>query len=282
MGKPKDSGRIDLRQVFHRVQEQMLANMAVSAVYEHPLSCGVSSERHWINLFNRYLPQRYRATSGFIVDADGQRSRQIDLVIYDHFYSPLLFHDDSEPYIPAESVYAVFEVKRILYHKWILDAGRKAASVRRLRRTSVPLVWANGGETRRGLTPGGAIRSSVAKVRAAPCAPSAGSPYPSKPPFPILAGVLGLEGDWKGTFRERMSTILSRLPPEHHLDLGCSLRQGAFETTAQKGGFAVHFSEPEEGLIYFVLRLLHRLQRLGAAPAIDLADYARALRSCES
>src|SRR5579863_6415001 len=99
MSKPKDSGRIDLRQVFHRVQEQMLANMAVSAVYEHPLSCGIATERHWINLFNRYLPQRYRATSGFVVDADGQRSRQIDLVIYDHFYSPLLFHDDSEPYI---------------------------------------------------------------------------------------------------------------------------------------------------------------------------------------
>jgi uncharacterized protein DUF6602 len=132
--------------------------------------CGVASEPHWINLFNRYLPQRYRATSGFIVDADGQRSRQIDLVIYDHFYSPLLFHDVSEPYIPAESVYAVFEVKRILYRKWILDAGRKAASVRRLRRTSAPLVWTNGRETRSGLAPGGAIRSSVAEAR------SAGSP----------------------------------------------------------------------------------------------------------
>src|SRR5690349_6591313 len=122
------TGHINLREVFHRVQEQMLANMEVSAVFEHPLSCGLASEKHWINLFNRYLPQRYRATSGFVVDADGQRSRQIDLVVYDRFYSPLLFHDDSEPHIPAESVYAVFEVKRQLSAKLIGDAGCKAAS----------------------------------------------------------------------------------------------------------------------------------------------------------
>jgi hypothetical protein len=79
-----------------------------------------------------------------------------------------------------------------------------------------------------------------------------------------------------------MSTILGGMPPEQHLDLGCSLRQGAFEATAQEGGLVLHFSEPEEGLIYFVLRLLHRLQQLGAAPAIDLAECAHALRSCES
>jgi hypothetical protein len=64
------------------------------------------------------------------------------------------------------------------------------------------------------------------------------------------------------------------MPPEEHLDLGCSLRQGAFELSNS----SIHFSVPEESLIYFVLRFLQRLQQLGAAPAIDLAEYARHLK----
>src|SRR5258708_4616753 len=161
MGKHKDSGRIDLHRVFLRVQDQMLANLSTSDVFEHPTACGAATERHWIQLFNRYLPQRYRATSAFIIDADGRRSRQIDIAVYDRFYSPMLFHDDSGPHVPAESVYAVFEVKQTLCAKWIADAGRKAASVRCLRRTSAPLL-------------------------------SAGPLLPPKPPFPILAGILSL------------------------------------------------------------------------------------------
>ncbi len=243
MGKHKDSGRIDLHRIFLRVQQQMLANLSASEVFEHPTACGAATERHWIDLLNRYLPQRYRATSAFIVDADGRRSRQIDIAVYDHFYSPLLFHHDSGPHVPAESVYAVFEVKQTLCAKWIVDAGRKAASVRSLRRTSAPLL-------------------------------SAGSLYPPKPPFPILAGILSLDAVWAGPFPDRVSALLRRMPPQERLDLGCSLRQGGFEYSNS----AIHFSAPEESLIYFVLRLLQRLQQLGAAPAIDLAEYARHLK----
>src|SRR5262245_57479394 len=96
--------RMDLRQVFLRVQEQMLADLAASKVFEHPTACGSATERRWIDLFNRYLPQRYRSTSAFVIDADGHRSRQIDIAIYDRFYSPLFFDDAAQPYIPAESV----------------------------------------------------------------------------------------------------------------------------------------------------------------------------------
>ena len=234
MPKPKDSGRIDLRQLFLRVQDQMLANLAASTVFEHPTACGAATEQHWILLFNRYLPQRYRATSAFIIDADGRRSRQIDIAIYDRFYSPLFFHDEGQPHIPAESVYAVFEVKQTLTSKWIIDAGLKAASVRRLRRTSVPV-------------------------------PSLSKP---KRLTPILAGVLSLDSIWAGPFQNRIARLLRRLPPDQRLDLGCVLRHGAFDGTD-------NFSEPHDALIYFMLRLVHRLQQMGAAPAIDFSEYTR-------
>jgi hypothetical protein len=240
MGKPKYSGRINLREAFIHVQEQMLANLSASEVFEHPTSCGTATEQHWIDLFNHYLPQRYRATRAFIVDADGNRSRQIDIAIYDHFYSPLLFHHDSEPHIPAESVYAIFEVKQTIAYKWILDAGRKAASVRRLRRTSAPIH-------------------------------SAGSLHSAKLPPPILAGLLGLEAVWAGSFADRITPALRRLRPNERLDLGCCLRRGAFDGD--------DFSEPGESLIFLMLRLIARLQSMGTSPAIDWAEYGRALRS---
>ena len=36
MGKHKDTGRIDLHQVFLHVREQMLAELSSSHVFEHP------------------------------------------------------------------------------------------------------------------------------------------------------------------------------------------------------------------------------------------------------
>lgn len=241
MGKHKHSARIDLHELFLRAQEQMLANLASTGVFRHPTACGAATERHWIDLLNRYLPQRYRAASAFIVDADGSRSSQIDVAIYDNFFSPLLFHHEGHHHIPAESVYAVFEVKHTLSSKWIADAARKAASVRRLRRTSVSI-------------------------------PSAGSLIPPKPPPRILAGVLSFDAVWAGPFAGRITPLLVRLRPEEQLDLGCSLRHCAFEVSTP---FQVRFSKPDNALISFLLRLLYRLQQVGAAPALDLAAYSR-------
>lgn len=240
--------RIDLHQVFLRVQDQMLANLAASTVFKHPGACGSATERRWIELFNRYLPERYRATSAFVIDADVHRSRQIDVAIYDRFYSPLIFAEDTQPYIPAESVYAVFEVKQTLVPLFVLDAGQKAASVRQLRRTSAPLL-------------------------------SAGSVYPPKAPAPILAGVLSLDTCWTEFLPVRMPPLLEGLEPEERLDLGCVLRQGAFETwpDAGVGEKAIRFSRQDEALIFFMLRLIHRLQQMGTAPAIGMDEYSRSL-----
>ena len=218
----------------------MLANLASSGVYHHHTACGAAAEQHWIDLFNRYLPGRYRATRAFVIDADGLCSEQIDIAICDRFYSPVLFHDNEQPYIPAESVYAVFEVKRTLCSRFFQDAGKKAASVRRLRRTSAPLI-------------------------------SAGVAVQRQPPPPILAGVLSFEAQWKN-FAEEIRQALPKLKPEEQLDLGCLLKEGSFEWSGE-----ITFSKAEEALIFFMLRLIHRLQQMGAAPAIDIAEYARHL-----
>src|ERR1700722_17049030 len=138
MPRPPDSGQIDLTEVFHRVQKEMLAQLAVGRLFEHASAAGAATEHHWLELFDRYLPKRYRATPAFIIDSEGRRSRQIDIAIFDNLCSPLLFPHASGLHIPAESAPALFEVKPTFSRQWIRDAGEKAASVRALNRTSIP------------------------------------------------------------------------------------------------------------------------------------------------
>jgi len=245
MARPKDSGRIDLARIFLQVQRQMLAHLSVGEVFEHPTACGAATEQQWVELFNQYLPQRYRASNAFIVDSDGRRSRQIDIAVYDHFYSPLLFHHASGGlHIPAESVYAVFEVKQTITSKLLHDAARKAASVRRLRRTSAAVL-------------------------------SAGKLRPPLPLPPILAGIVALDVSWHKSWHDRLSAILARLPHAERLDLGCALLHGSFELPPRAR--KLRFSDPQQSLIFFLLRLLSRLQQMGTAPAVDLDAYSRVI-----
>ncbi len=244
MGRPPNTCTIDLARMFRQVQDEMLSHLAAGELFEHPTAAGAVTEQHWLALFNSYLPHRYRAASAFIVDADGRRSRQIDIAIYDNLYSPLLFPDAAGLHIPAESVYAVFEVKQDLNQRLIRDAGRKAASVRRLRRTSVPVISA------------GARRGAI------PCRP-------------ILAGILALRSGWAGDFHKRLPAALKILKPEESLDLGCALREAAFEVASG----APRLSAPDESLIFLMLRLIDRLRALGTAPAADLMAYVRTLPS---
>jgi hypothetical protein len=242
MPRSPDSGQLDLAEVFYSVQEEMLAQLAVGGFFEHPSAAGAATERLWLDLLARYLPKRYTAAPAFVIDSEGRRSRQIDIAIFDNLYSPLLFPHKSGLHIPAESIYAVFEVKPTFSRQWIRDAGEKAASVRALRRTSVRVMSGN-------------------KLR------------PPIRPSPILAGLLATTSVWTpGTFSTNLRAALLSTP--NRLDLGCCLEQGSFEQTK-----TIRVSTPEESLIFFILRLLERLRAQGTAPAADLMKYGRHLES---
>jgi len=208
MPRSLDSGHVDLNQVFLHMQSRMLSHLEVGSALEHASTCGAASEAHWINLLNSHLPERYRASSVFVVDSDGNRSRQIDIAIYDRFYSPLIFPYESGYLVPAESVYAVVEVKQVLTRQYVRDAGLKIGSVRRLRRTSVPV-------------------------------PFAGGRYPPKRPHPILGVVAATRSVWVKDFRENLGSALAqqgRLGREQQRD--CS--GGSRPVQAGKSGSRAH------------------------------------------
>jgi len=136
MPRAPDSARLDLSEVFRRVQHEMLASLSVGRLFEHASTAGAATEHHWLEMFHRYLPTAYRAAPAFVIDSTGRRSRQIDIAIFDQLHSPQLFPHASGVHVPSESVYAVFEVKPTFSRQWLRDAADKAASVRALRRNT--------------------------------------------------------------------------------------------------------------------------------------------------
>src|SRR5439155_22316666 len=105
----------------------------------HPVTKGDASENVWIDLLRTYLPQRYQTEKAHVVDSNDVFSEQMDLVVFDRQYSPLIFNYEGQKIIPAESVYAVFEAKQSINAGEVDYAQKKIASVRRLHRTSLPI-----------------------------------------------------------------------------------------------------------------------------------------------
>ena len=249
MARKAVAQQVSLRMLFVDLQKQMMDKLATHRRnVRQPTAKGDASERNWLEMFRDYLPERYCAEKAFVIDSTGRISEQIDVVIFDRQYSPLLFNQDGTLYVPAESVYAVFESKPGL-SKPILDyAAGKAASVRNLKRTSAPIAFA------------------------------AGKHKPKKQ-FNIIAGILAGESGWTmSSFSRRVSGALQEMSAAERIDLGCVLGRGAFDADYRsRKALEVEFSSPADSLIFFFLRFLQRLQPLGTVPAINYAEYEKAL-----
>ena len=102
-----------LSEIFITLQDQLETSLRGNrSVFSHPGSKGDASEINWLNMLEEHIPNRYQIVNkAFIIDLNGNVSDQIDLTIYDHQYTPILYNQDNQRFIPAESVYAVFEVR---------------------------------------------------------------------------------------------------------------------------------------------------------------------------
>lgn len=246
-GRPQ---RVDLRKMFRSLEAEMCE--ALTAKRQHLAHSGIkgtSTEARWARWFEKYLPMRYQVQhSAQIVDVDGKVSQQQDIVIYDRQYTPFLFNEDDAVYIPAEGVYAVFEAKQELNAKLIQYAGGKAATVRRLRRTSAPIHHAGG-------------RFEAKSAQELP---------------KILAGVLALDSGWaKGRWGASVKRAASRLAPDEQLDFACVLREGTAAVEYDAQGASLTTST--ESLIFLFLSFLARIQQMGTVPAMDFAAYRHAI-----
>ena len=256
---------IDLRELFNGLQTQMLASLNVDRVFiEHPGSKGDATEQRWIDFLRTYLPDRYKVDKAIVIDSTGNVSEQMDIVIYDAIYTPFIFNQDGFMYIPAESVYAVFEVKQDV--KGYIDyAAQKLESVRRLKRTSVEMV-------------------------------NSGRRTSARPLTKIIGGILTTTSSYSGT--ETVSKQLKELKGYQTLDLGCLCDTGSFHVDYKetrpdgidqtKNEFIeqvyesrevneIIFSDKKVSLFTFFLQLVSYLKSIGTVPAIDINAYLNAI-----
>ncbi len=88
----------------------------------------------------------------------------------------------------------------------------------------------------------------------------------------ILAGLLGTSSVWKEeNFSTNLRRALTDLKRDHAIDIGCALEHGAFDRHP-----TLSVSPPNRALIFFLLRLITRLNALAPRSSPDLLKYLRA------
>ena len=263
---------VDLRDLFYGLQKQMLANLNVNREFiAHPGSKGDATEQRWIDFLRTYLPDRYKVDKAIVIDSIGNVSEQMDIVIYDAFYTPFIFNQDGFMYIPAESVYAVFEVKQDVKGN-IEYAAQKIESVRKLKRTSMGMV-------------------------------ASGISTSARPLTKIIGGILTTTSSYSEN--DTVINQLKRLNGLQTLDLGCLCDTGSFyvdynETIPEGINPAkdinnnrkyieqvyesrevneIKFSDKDVSLFTFFLQLVSYLKSIGTVPAIDINAYLKAIHA---
>ncbi len=251
-----------LSDLYIEMQNEMIQTLKTAAPFVgHSGTKGSITEQNWIEWFRAHLPQRYKVDQATIIDSKGNRSQQIDMVIYDAQYSYSICKRGGGKFIPAESVYAVFEIKQIVNRANIKYAGEKAKSVRKLDRTSVDIPHAGGTYSKKD-------RNAMHE---------------------IVAGLLTTGTAWKGSTEKNVIDCIKEIKSrDERLDFICAISQNTFviENNCLIGERVEDFPEikvcgKEKSLVYLLLMLLKRLQYIGTVPAISFDAYAAAIEETE-
>lgn len=230
----------ELLKSLHEDIEHKLST--VRKTMAHPGAKGDSSESIWLELFNTYLPERYKADKAFVVDSKGVFSDQLDVVIFDRQYSPFVFNYKNQKIIPAESVYAVFEAKQTINLENIKYAQNKLESMRDLYRTSIAI-------------------------------PHIGGIHEPKPLTPIIGGILTLDSDWNPPLGEPLINSLEKNLDTGLINIGCVASHGYFFHNKITNHFDM--LTEEKAATAFLFKLISELQLLGTVPMIDIQAYGK-------
>lgn len=267
------SNKVNIAELFNGLQNQMVAQLNTNREFIlHSVSKGDSLENVWIEWLRKYLPNRYCVDKAIIIDSNGNLSHQIDLVIYDQQYTPFVFTQNGIHYIPAEGVYAVFEVKpdfngHVDKDNFFEYAGKKIESVRKLKRTSVGII-------------------------------NAGVPQKARALTKIVGGILTSTNSYTHSNNDTIESHLKKLKGLQTIEMGCAVDYGSFyvnyegEENVANTNFveriqnyysdrkfsSITFSNKENSLVTFFLQLNRYLQQsIGTVAAIDLNAYANSV-----
>lgn len=232
-----------LQDAFATEQECLFTSLSSSRRIRHNGDRGEVNEVHFIEALRKCLPDRYTVEKAAVLDSTGKVSDSIDVVIFDRQYTPTLLDSDNHRYVPAESVYAVFECKPKIDKGYLEYAADKAASVRKLKRTSMGVMTIDG-------------------------------PKPPRPLHDIIAGILAINVDWTDGLGKSFESCYETLNDERKIDCGFAATGASFDNF---GEGKLTYGPRENSWAFFIFRLLDRLRNVGTVPAVDWAAYAQAL-----
>lgn len=265
-----DMNKIDLNQLFNGLQKQMSAQLNTNREFiEHPGSKGDALENAWIEWLRKYLPNRYCVDKAIVISHEGNTSQQMDIVIYDNWFTPFIFNQNGFYYIPAEGVYAVFEVKpdikgNVGNKNYIEYAGEKIESVRALKREAASFI--NGGQK-----------------------------FDPRPLTKIVGGILCSTNTFTYENNDTIEKHLKSLKNLKSIDLGCIADYGSFyidytpneeikivgqdaylDFYSKRQFNKLKFSNAEHSFVTFFMQLTRYLQQaIGTIPAINLNAYLK-------
>jgi hypothetical protein len=233
-GKEYLRGRlIDVESAFVLKLKQKMAAIT------HDGTAGDATEDAWIDLLKDYLPARYRVAKAFAVDHLGHTTDQLDCLIYDAHFTPSLFGEHNNLYVPVEAVYATFEVKQSIDAGDIAYAGKKAASLRALVRTSADLRDARGATGPKEL-------------------------------LPIIGGLFAMNASWSDGLGETFIQNLDALQDDEVLDMVITAESGFCDRVNADD---ISIFTGEGALIRGLFRLLRALRSKHTVPAIEWERY---------
>ena len=128
---------MNLNSVFRKISRAFSIEFdELSKEISHNLSSGEARESVLVSMLSKYLPKRVGIDRGFVIDAHGQESKQLDVIIYDSTVGTI-FEVNEVKYFPCETVLAVGEVKsEIDSTSKLNDALDKLKSAKILDRTN--------------------------------------------------------------------------------------------------------------------------------------------------
>ncbi len=219
--------------------KQTILESKLSILLEHTVTKGDHCESAWIDFFRSFLPSKYAIDKGFVFDCEGNISEQIDIIIYDSLYTPLIFGTDAgEKFVTAESVYAVFDSKPKIDKENLEYTNKKIESVFKLKRTSRGVI-------------------------------NAGRYCPPRELTKIIGGILAIDSVNIDTVKEHMKIY-------KYINVGCSIKKHSFLVNRVDNEIDLKYSTNEETIMAFFYIILDELYKLGTVAGIDIRRYANA------
>lgn len=128
---------MDIDEIFNEVAEKMRSDLKQArSALSHPGMKGASAEDSFRAFLREYLPRSLDVSSGVLVDAKGNVSRQMDVIVSDAAKTPVFYRSRENRVIPVECAYAVIEVKSKLDAQELDKAIENMLSVRNLKKTA--------------------------------------------------------------------------------------------------------------------------------------------------